>query len=46
MSEFSYRLSYRATAAKPYGSRPSELLNTSNVNVESERRQLRGIEAF
>ena len=30
MSEFSYRLSYGATAPKPYGSIPYGLLNTSN----------------
>ena len=30
MSEFSYRLSYGATAPKPYGSILPELLNTSN----------------
>ena len=29
MSEFSHRLSYGATAPKPYGSIPSELLNMS-----------------
>ena len=32
MSEFSYRLSYGATAPKPYGSIPSELLNMCIYN--------------
>ena len=32
-SEFSYRLSYLATAPKPYGSIPYELLNTSTKSL-------------